>query len=367
MTGLRASAATFTSRVGIGRQRPVMRSRGNGRAQPSNARKASLRKPSLTFFAAYPARATAFDSAPTRMLALITRQSSSAACWDVRSTPPGCGNASVMGRSLMARAASSTMSGSASCRNTGDFRKLHAAHHEQGRHAHGARIGLGCFEQARPCPPSRASPMTPAWRRKTSWSAFSRNIASSGATASGCRVCPGFARRKNARANLDRSSKFVNPANAFAIRSSPRTFAVCARTSSSLSARSGRVGSSESFNDRPIWPKPQMACSRASGLVFFLATRLNASIYLRPSSSLRKARDPPFQIALPAARAGRDAQAKLPIPGDRFSIPSAMNFLVSSTTGLFDQVRIIHAVDAALPGLRPAAHPIGDVQSGRRG
>ena len=176
----------------MGRQRPITRSRPDGRGQSEKANRASARMLSAApSFAANWTSALAVAGVPTRRLALITRRTRgsrisaltfASSVGELRSEA-NSSIAPLMGWSLIARAASITRSGSESCRKVAisDRSSRRIARSEPIRTA-----GAGSLAAVRRESKSliQVSAIMPAWRRYGSASPFSRSMASTGATAS---------------------------------------------------------------------------------------------------------------------------------------------------------------------------------------
>ena len=113
----KASAARSAGRGSSGRHTPITRSRPDGFVQSANSRSASIRNVSeASARDANAATASAFSLPPRRKLALRTRKPSGSDNPGRGTSAASCGMAASIGASLIARAASTTSSGSASLR-----------------------------------------------------------------------------------------------------------------------------------------------------------------------------------------------------------------------------------------------------------
>src|SRR5256885_10468956 len=159
-----AAPAVCRSRFGNGRHRPVMVSRPDGLAHAPTRSSASARKVSEgEFFEAKDTSAAAFGAAPNRKLAFIVRRRNGAFV-ERSSFIASRGKALVIGRSLIARAASVATNKSRSSRNkaTSGLSRRRKATTAATRTADEKSDdnSRSIFGSAQP-----SRPITPAWRR----------------------------------------------------------------------------------------------------------------------------------------------------------------------------------------------------------
>ena len=150
----------------------------------------------------------------------------------------------------------------------------------------------------------------------------------------------------------------MNVSPASATLPSPSTFAACARTSASPSFSSGNISLYAAASLRPIWPRPQMACSRASWFLSVLGHAGEAGIDADPFSASANCASCRTRMSLCSSSFASSSVERLSKPRPAASSPPARPGPSPRRIGDFP--------DPALVRLAPAVHPVADVEAAVR-